>query len=134
MEVEALAEVDMLIPSSGGKKRKRKRSAPKRRRRMPKFRDMILRVMKAINEPKGMTINAVVKAVAMKYGVHNVFVVKHVMCWLVSKRVLSRRKGRFRITGRRLKLMPKKGKKKKKRTVRRKKSKRGKRKQRRRRR
>lgn len=126
MEVEAPTEVDALIPSSGARRRRGKRAAPRRRRRIPKYRDMIMRVIKALNEPKGVTLNAVVKGVAIKYKKHNVFVVKHVMNWLVSKRVLCRRKGRFQLTGRKLKLLPRAGKKKK--VARRRKSKRGKRK------
>lgn len=114
--METSTELDALVPSSGAKRRgaKKARSAPRRRRKpRPKYREMFLYAIKKLKDPKGSTIQAIVKCIEARWGVRNDYVTRHVSQWLVTKRVVSKRKNRFKITGRKLKLKSVVGKKKK---------------------
>nr|XP_039248771.1 histone H1-like [Styela clava] len=96
-------ELDAPMPS--GARKAKKRAAKKRKRRnTPKYRDMIVKAIKALKEPKGCTPQAIAKYIEHRYKKRNDFVIKHVINWLVQKRVLSKYKGRVKITGKKLKL------------------------------
>lgn len=115
------AEDSVPLVSARAKKGKSKRKKGKRKGK-PKYRDMVIRAVKSLKEPKGCTYNAIARYIEERYHVRNDFVLKHVINWLSQKKVLQKKGARVKLTGKSLKLQgrgkrlkSKKSKKKKKR-------------------
>lgn len=98
---------EMITPLPSGVKRRakaRKRKSVRKRKVTPKYREMIVRSLKALKEKNGSTTGAIAKYIEARYRKRNDYVLNHVITWLVGKRVLSRSKGRVKLTGRKLTL------------------------------
>ncbi|CAK8688418.1 unnamed protein product [Clavelina lepadiformis] len=97
------SEEEVKMPQmSMGRSRGARKSGKKKRK--PKYRDMVIRAVKSLKEPKGSSYNSIARYIEERYKVRNDFVLKHVINWLCQKRVLSKKGVKVKLTGKTLKL------------------------------
>ena len=99
--------------SAGTRSSKRnKKSGKSRSTAKPKYRDMILNAIRANGDAKGTNFQSIASYLEKKYKMKNDFIVKHTLKWLVNKKYLSGKGGRYRIA---TPLMPSAGRRSRKR-------------------